>query len=467
MTGLRADMVAAPGDASDRAAQRPSPAPAPSEIWRRVLDRLHRVVPGPSFDTWFAPTHAMGMQGGVLRIGVSSDFAREALTAQYYPAISEALTSVVGRRLEFELVVHRQTASDMPAEAMSPGQRSATPHSRPVLAKHYTFDTFVVGRSNRLAHAAAIAVADMPSQTYNPLFIYGGVGLGKTHLLQAIARVTGPKLRTIYVSAENYTNEFVTALREHSMEQFREKYRNVDVLLIDDIQFISRGEQTQEEFFHTFEALYTRNKQIVINSDVSPKLLSLLEERLRSRFEWGLIVDIAPPDVETRIAILRSKAARDGLQPPEEVLLLIAHRVQDNIRQLEGALNRIAALARLQRQPITRELAAEALNAITTTPRTAVPIPSVILDAVAQVMNIPVEALTSKRRERQVAYARHLAMYLLRDIAQQSYAQIGRILGGRDHTTVLHGFRRIDKLLETDPDVRRDLAEIRSAIAAR
>ncbi len=460
-------MAATPGDASDRAAQRPAPTPAPSEIWRRVLERLRRVVPGASYNTWFATTHAIGMQGGVLQIGVVSDFVREALTAQYYPAISEALTSVVGRRLEFELVVRQIDAGSAPAQAMPAGQTAATPHTRPVLAQHYSFETFVVGRSNRLAHAAAVAVAEHPSQTYNPLFIYGGVGLGKTHLLQAIARVTGPRLRTIYVSAETYTNEFVTALREHSMEQFREKYRSVDVLLIDDIQFISRGEQTQEEFFHTFDALYTRNKQIVINSDVSPKLLSLLEERLRSRFEWGLIVDIAPPDVETRLAILRSKADRDKLRAPEEVLLLIAHRVQDNIRQLEGALNRIAALSRLQRQPITRELAAEALNAITSTPRTAVPMPSVILDAVAQVMNVPVEALTSKRREKQVAYARHLAMYLLRDIAQQSYAQIGRLLGGRDHTTVLHGFRRIDELLETDPDVRRDLTEIRAAIAAR
>ena len=382
--------------------------------------------------------------------------------------ISEALVGVVGRRLEFELIVRaREDLDAAPAQAIATGQMAATPHSRPVLFPHYSFETFVVGRSNRLAHAAAVAVAEHPSQTYNPLFIYGGVGLGKTHLLQAIARVTAPTLHTIYVSAETYTNEFVTALREHSMEQFREKYRNVDVLLIDDIQFISRGEQTQEEFFYTFDALYTRNKQIVINSDVSPKLLSLLEERLRSRFEWGLIVDITIPDVETRLAILRSKAERDGLTVPEEVLLLIAHRVQDNIRHLEGSLNRIAALARLQRQPISRELAAEALNAISSTPRAAVPMPSVILDAVALVTNIPVDALTSKRREKQVAYARHLAMYLLRDVAHQSYAQIGRLLGGRDHTTVLHGFRRIDRLLETDPDVRRDLTEIRAAIAAR
>ena len=365
------------------------------------------------------------------------------------------------------MIVRVRDPEGPPAAPLPGGSRAGAPHARPVLAPHYTFENFVVGRSNRLAHAAAVAVADHPSQTYNPLFIYGGTGLGKTHLLQAIAHVTSPQLRTIYVSAETYTNEFVTALREHSMERFREKYRNVDILLVDDIQFISRGEQTQEEFFHTFDALYIRTRQIVINSDVSPKLLTLLEERLRSRFEWGLIVDIATPDVETRLAILRSKAERDGLQVPEEVLLLIAHRVQDNIRQLEGALNRIAALARLQRQPISRELAAEALSAITSTPRTAVPMPSVILEAVAQVTNVAVDALISKRREKQVAYARHLAMYLLRDVAHQSYAQIGRILGGRDHTTVLHGFRRIEELLEHDPDVRRDLTEIRAAIAAR
>jgi chromosomal replication initiator protein len=336
-----------------------------------------------------------------------------------------------------------------------------------VLAPHYTFDNFVVGRSNRVAHAAAIAVAEHPSQTYNPLFIYGGVGLGKTHLLHAIAHVTAPNYHVLYVSAENYTNEFVTALRQHTMEDFRQKFRQADILIVDDIQFISRGEQTQEEFFHTFDALHTSNRQIILTSDVSPKSLTLLEERLRSRFEWGLITDIATPDVETRLAILRSKADRDGLDAPEEVLLLIAHRVQDNVRQLEGALNRIAALARLQRQPITRELAAEALTAITSTPRTSVPMPSVILDAVAQVTGIPVDALTSKRRERQVAYARHLAMYLLRDLAHQSYAQIGRLLGGRDHTTVLHGYRRIAGLLETDADVRRDIMELRAAIAAR
>ena len=460
-------MSPGPGDSPDRAADRSAQTPAPSELWHRVLDRLRRVVPGPSFETWLADTYAIGMRGGVLEIGVASDFAREALTTQYSPAMSEALAAVAGRRLNFDLIVRVRDPEGPPAAPLPGGSRAGSSHARPVLVPHYTFGNFVVGRSNRLAHAAAVAVADHPSQTYNPLFIYGGTGLGKTHLLHAIAHITAPRLRTIYVSAETYTNEFVTALREHSMERFREKYRNVDILLVDDIQFISRGEQTQEEFFHTFDALYTRGRQIVINSDVSPKLLTLLEERLRSRFEWGLIVDIATPDVETRLAILRSKAERDGLQVPEEVLLLIAHRVQDNIRQLEGALNRIAALARLLRQPISRELAAEALSVITSTPRTAVPMPSVILEAVAQVTNVPVDALISKRREKQVAYARHLAMYLLRGVSHQSYAQIGRILGGRDHTTVLHGFRRIEKLLEHDPDVRRDLTEIRAAIAAR
>ena len=449
--------------------ERHTPDVSPTALWRRVLERLQRVVPGPSYETWLAETFAIGMNSGVLQIGVASDFAREALTAQYYPAISEALSAVAGRRVTFELIV-RQAPAVEPAPAaqvLDSGVARSLPRSRPVLSPSYVFDTFIVGRSNRLAHAGAVAVSENPGHTYNPLFIYGGAGLGKTHLLQAVAHVTAPNLQTIYVSAEAYTNDFVTALRHHAMEEFRQKYRNVDVLLIDDIQFISRGEQTQEEFFHTFDALYTRNKQIVLTSDVSPKLMTLLEERLRSRFEWGLIVDISPPDVETRLAILRARAERDGVDAPEDVLLLIAHRVQENIRQLEGALNRVAALARLNRQPITRELAAEGLNAITSTPRTAVPMPSAILEAVAQITNIPVDALTSKRREKQVAYARHLAMYLLRDLAQQSYAQIGRLLGGRDHTTVLHGFRRIERLLEEDPDVRRDLTEIRAAIAAR
>ncbi len=457
-----------PNGASDSVpGQSDRPASA-AVTWRRALDRLKRVVPGPSFETYLADSYAIGMNGGVLQIGVVSDFAREALRTQFYPVVSETLTAVASRRLEFEFIVRpRPTAeASAPARVLDSPPRSLVPRSRPVLAPHYTFDTFVVGRSNRLAHAAAIAVAEHPGEAYNPIYIYGGVGLGKTHLLQAIAHVTAPRGTTIYLSAETFTNEFVTAVRERTMEQFREKYRNVDVLIIDDIQFISRGEQTQEEFFHTFDALFQRGNQIVMTSDVSPKLLTLLEERLRSRFEWGLIVDIAPPDVETRLAILRAKAEREGIDVPEEVLLLTAHRVQDNIRQLEGALNRIAALGRLYRQPITRELAAEALKAITSTPRASVPMPSVILDAVAHVTNIPVDAITSKRREKQVAYARHLSMYLLRDLAHQSYAQIGRLLGGRDHTTVLHGFRRIEKLLEEDADVRRDLLEIRAAIAA-
>ena len=457
-----------PNGASDSVPGRSDRPASPAVTWRRALDRLKRVVPGPSFETYLADSYAIGMNGGVLQIGVVSDFAREALRTQFYPVVSETLTAVAARRLEFEFIVRPRPdpEASAPARALDAPPRSVVPRSRPVLAPHYTFDTFVVGRSNRLAHAAAIAVAEHPGEAYNPIYIYGGVGLGKTHLLQAIAHVTAPRGTTIYLSAETFTNEFVTAVRERTMEQFREKYRNVDVLIIDDIQFISRGEQTQEEFFHTFDALFQRGNQIVMTSDVSPKLLTLLEERLRSRFEWGLIVDIAPPDVETRLAILRAKAEREGIDVPEEVLLLTAHRVQDNIRQLEGALNRIAALGRLYRQPITRELAAEALKAITSTPRASVPMPSVILDAVAHVTNVPVDAITSKRREKQVAYARHLSMYLLRDLAHQSYAQIGRLLGGRDHTTVLHGFRRIEKLLEEDADVRRDLLEIRAAIAA-
>ena len=464
-------MAAAPSDPRPRPDDRARPAatPAPSLIWQRVLERLRRVVPAPSYETWFATTHVLGVHGGVLQIGVASEFAREALMTQFYPAISEALTASAGRRMELEFIVRppADAAAQRPVKPLETGASAPVQRSRPVLVPQYTFDTFIVGRSNRLAHAGAVAVAEQPGRAYNPLFIYGGVGLGKTHLLQAIGHVTAPTLQTLYLSAEAYTNEFVTALREHAMDRFRQKFRNVDVLLIDDIQFIYRGEQTQEEFFHTFDALYTQGKQIVLSSDVSPKLLTSLEERLRSRFEWGLIVDVAPPDVETRLAILRSKAERDDLAVPEEVHLLIAHRVQDNIRQLEGALNRVAALARLYRQPISREIAAEALNAITSTPRSSIPLPSVILEAVAHCTNVPVDAIISKRRDKQVAYARHLAMFLLRDIAHQSYAQTGRLLGGRDHTTVLHGFRRIQDLLESDPAVRRDVMGIRAAIAAR
>ena len=440
---------------------------SPAQLWRGTLERVRRALPGPSYDTWFAETFAVGMHAGVLQIGVPSDFVRESLTTQFYPVISEALGGLAGRRVDIEFLVRaapREAPESSPLEAAAPDPLA---RSRPVLAPQYTFETFIVGRSNRLAHAAALAVTEQPGRSHNPLFIYGGVGLGKTHLLQAIGRLTAPKLQTLYLSAEAYTNEFVMALQHNQMERFRQKFRSADVLLIDDIQFIARGEQTQEEFFHTFDALHTQNRQIVISSDVSPKLLTPLEDRLRSRFEWGLIVDIAPPDMETRLAILRTRAERDALTIPEEVLLLIAQRVQDNIRQLEGALNRITALSRLDRRPISRELAMEALTSITAAPRAAVPLPSAILSAVAQCTGIPVDALTSKRRERQVAYARHLAMYLLRDVAHQSYAQIGRLLGGRDHTTVLHGFKRISALVDSDPAVRRDIMEIRAAAAPR
>jgi chromosomal replication initiator protein len=337
------------------------------------------------------------------------------------------------------------------------------PKERLMLNYKYTFDQFIVGASNRLAHAASLAVAENPADAYNPLFLYGGVGLGKTHLLQAIAQYALTHgLKVIYTTSETFTNDLINAIRSQSTESFREKYRNANFLLIDDIQFIAGKESTQEEFFHTFNALHSSGGQIVLSSDRPPKAITTLEDRLRSRFEWGLLADIQPPDLETRIAILRFKADSQQITVPDDVMEFIARRAQSNIRELEGALNKVIAHAAMMRKPINIESATVALQDIVS--RQAELTVAQIILAVADFYHLDEEILTGRGRSKDVAAARHMAMYLAREETGASLPQIGEALGGRDHTTVMHGWEKIASKIEHDNKTRREMLSIREII---
>jgi len=334
-------------------------------------------------------------------------------------------------------------------------------HQNPTLNPRYTFENYVVGSGNRLAHAACLAVAEKPARAYNPLFLYGGVGLGKTHLLHAIGNACHARgLNLLYVSSEEFTNDLINAIRTHTTQAFRDKYRSIDVLLVDDIQFIAGKESTQEEFFHTFNTLHGQDKQIIVSSDRPPKALVTLEERLRSRFEWGLTADIQPPDLETRLAILRHKAERAKRFVPDEILEIIANRVQSNIRELEGALNRILAFADLSGSPMTTDLVDVALADLL--PQRADIKPQQIVNEVASYYELTTEKLISRDRSRNIARPRQIAMYLLREEIDVSLPQIGEVLGGRDHTTVMHAVDKIDNIIKGDPSskIARDVMKI-------
>ncbi len=344
---------------------------------------------------------------------------------------------------------------------------SASPETgrqtNPVLNRRYTFDNFVVGPSNRLAHAASLAVAENPAQAYNPLFLYGGVGLGKTHLLHAIGNLCIERgQQVLYVSSEEFTNDLIGSIRTHATQSFRERYRSIDVLLIDDIQFIAGKEATQEEFFHTFNTLHGQNKQLVISSDRPPKALLTLEERLRSRFEWGLTADIQPPDYETRMAILRAKAERTGRRIQDEITSVIAKRIQANIRELEGALTRVVAFADLSGVSLSPQMVETALADLL--PRRNEVEPGEVVQTVADAFGIPIDRMLSRERTHEIALPRQIAMYLLREESNISLPQIGEALGGRDHTTVMYGCDKISDLLERDDRLRRRVVEIREHI---
>jgi chromosomal replication initiator protein len=418
------------------------------QAWQTVLAQLQMDMPRASFDTWVRDTRPVGYENGMLTVGVRNAYARDWLDSRLAPAVNKLLIDTLNSKIAVKFIVSQseESASLSDPETAPASIVITPPEPKPrhgILNPRYTFDTFVVGSGNRLAHAACQAVAEKPARAYNPLFLYGGVGLGKTHLLHAIGNAChGSGLNVLYVSSEEFTNDLITAIRTHTTQAFREKYRSADVLLVDDIQFIAGKESTQEEFFHTFNTLHGQDKQIIVSSDRPPKSLVTLEERLRSRFEWGLTADIQAPDLETRLAILRSKAERTGRQISDEILDSIAKRVHSNIRELEGALNRIIAYADLSGVSLTPSLVDVALSDLLPQKRN-IP-PNKILEAVANTSGIGVDELVGQNRSAKIAIPRQLAMYLLREFNEISLPQVGEILGGRDHTTVMYAIKKIE-----------------------
>jgi len=436
-----------------------------------VLGELQLSIDRVQFATWLKDTDGVDMTDDAITVGVPNDFILRWLEGHLSEAIERTVLALAGRAMAVGYTVTGTApvvAATPPAEeaapAVAPAPRPAT-GSGARFHPRYTLDTFIVGPGNRLAYTAARSVADRPATIYNPLFLYGGVGLGKTHLLHGVGHIAQSQgLSVLYASCEQFVNELINAIREQRTEDFRQKWRSADLLLIDDVQFISGKEQTQEEFFHTFNDLYSQHRQIILTSDRSPKYLPGIEDRLRSRFEWGLTADIQPPDLETRTAILQAKAREQGVPLPAEVASLIARRALENIRELEGHLNRVVAFHQLTQQPITVDLVNVALEGITPARRN-LPQPQAVIDAVVKLFRVAPEDLSGPRREQKLAYARHLAMYLLYEDCRRSLAEIGRLLGGRDHTTILHGHTKIAGLVNTSSSVRQDIADLRKLLS--
>jgi chromosomal replication initiator protein len=439
------------------------------QAWQSVLGQLQMEMPRASFDTWVRDTKPISYQDGTLTVGVRNAYARDWLESRLASTVSRLLVGIMNASVAVNFIVNGNDseviADEVPLpsaqpEPISTFEQSARPSN---MNPRYLFETFVVGSGNRLAHAACLAVAEKPARAYNPLFLYGGVGLGKTHLLHAIGNACHARgLNVLYVSSEEFTNDMINAIRTHTNQAFREKYRSADVLLVDDIQFIAGKESTQEEFFHTFNTLHGQDKQIIVSSDRPPKSLNTLDERLRSRFEWGLTADIQPPDLETRLAILRSKAERSGRQVPDEILESIARRVQSNIRELEGALNRILAFAELSGAHLSSQLVEVALADLL--PQRSDVQPEKIIELVAKEWQTSVEALLGRDRSQKVAQPRQVAMYLLRKETDASLPQIGEVLGGRDHTTVMYAIEKIASDIETKTDLRKRVVNIKQQL---
>jgi chromosomal replication initiator protein len=425
-------------------------------LWDECAGILQAQVSEPVWLTSFEAARAVSLEGGVLTLAVPSFLAKERIEGRYLSMVRDALTDVGAADVELALEI--AAAEPEPAWTVAPPTAAPTSAAEGRDASvqdinaRYTFDTFVIGPSNRFAHAAALAVAETPARKYNPLFIYGDAGLGKTHLLQAIAhyvRENYPTYRVRYVTSEAFLNEFIDAVRNKTNDAFKRRYRDIDVLLIDDIQFIEGKTETQEEFFHTFNHLHQANRQIVLSSDRPPDAIGTLEDRLRSRFKMGLITDVQPPDLETRLAILRNKADREATWVPPEVLEFIATNITDNIRVLEGALIRVAAFASLTAEELTVETASSVLGDLLTSRQPRAITPEVILEATSKMFGIPIEEIIGKKRQRPLVTARQVAMYVFRDLTDLSYPAIAREFGGRDHTTVIHAVEKISGQMRT------------------
>jgi chromosomal replication initiator protein len=445
--------------------------PTAIRLWDDVSQRLRDTLNETTYETWFSAAGGGSLNDGVFVVVVPNDFTREWIENHFLGLLRAATKDSLGREVRVTLTV-AETQSAEPVEPVRPTSPSTPQETQPGANPKYTFDNFVIGSSNRFAHAAALAVAEAPAQAYNPLFIYGGTGLGKTHLLQAIGAYVNDhakKLTTRYVTSETFTNDFINSLRDKRIEGFKHRYRAYDVLLVDDIQFLEGKERFQEEFFHTFNSLYEAGRQIVISSDRPPKEIATLEERLRSRFEWGLITDIQPPDLETRIAILRKKVTTDGIAVTDpEVLTFIAGRVSTNIRELEGALTRVVAFSSLTGLPLDVGLAEQVLRDLFPS---SGDLPEVtiarIQDAVCERFALTVQELCSPRRSQAVAYPRQVAMYLSRELTDSSLPKIGKEFGGRDHTTVLHANAKITRMISEDRAVYNLVQDLTTRIKHR
>jgi len=438
----------------------------PQRLWQATLGELELKMARATFDTWLRDTHSIGLENeSTLVVGVKNGYAVEWLENRLYPVIRRTLTRLTDQDVEARFVVWQSKRPDKNVSALFQEEESV-PQQQPYdpgLNADYTFASYVVGPSNRLAQAASQAVAESPAEAYNPLFIHGGVGLGKTHLLHAIGHHCYQKsMQVLYVTSETFTNGLIESIRTHTTEQFREKYRTADVLLVDDIQFIAGKESTQEEFFHTFNALRDNGRQIVMSSDRVPKAMVTLEERLRSRFEWGLIVDIQSPDYETRMAILQTKAEKLDIEVPNDLLSYIATNIESNIRELEGALNRVIAVSQLTDLPLDKNVAEKALASLL--PNRPEISAEDIIKTVGVFYNVTPEELRSSRRTRRIAHPRQVVMYLMREETDASLPRIGAELGGRDHTTVLYGYERVRARVEQDNQFKRELMVLKGKL---
>jgi chromosomal replication initiator protein len=467
------------------------------EVWTRAIGRLDDDTIRPHHRAWIGLTRPLGLVEDTALLAAPNEFAKDYLENRLRPLIATALSDELGREIRVAVTV--QHTDEQPSErsvdadpthpelpdirfddwagtsriapsSLVNGDAGRSSDREARLNPKYTFETFVIGSSNRFTHAAAVAVAEAPAKAYNPLFVYGDSGLGKTHLLHAIghyAQRLFPGIKVRYVSSEEFTNDFINSLRDDKMQAFQGRYRSQDLLLIDDIQFLERAERTQEEFFHTFNTLHNANKQIVISSDRPPRQLSTLEDRLRTRFEWGLITDVQVPDLETRIAILRKKASQEGMSPPPEVLEFIATKIQSNIRELEGALIRVTAFASLNKQDVEMQLAEIVLKDLISESDSPEITAAHIMAVIAEYFSVSIDDLTSSSRSRVLVNARQIAMYLCRELTELSLPKIEQTFGGRDHTTVMHADRKVRGLMAERLSVFNQVAELTSRIKAR
>lgn len=444
-------------------------------LWKNTLDIIETKISKPSFETWLKSTQISSLENNDLTIIAPNEFARDWLESRYSTLIQDTLYELVGEKLNIKFIIPPSSSEldDMISEpkvskkVISSQNNEDDSQPKSILNPKYVFDTFVIGSGNRFAHAASLAVAEAPAKAYNPLFIYGGVGLGKTHLMHAIGHYViehNPNTKVLYISSEKFTNEFINSIRDNNPIEFRNKYRNIDVLLIDDIQFLSGKEGTQEEFFHTFNALHEADKQIIISSDRPPKEITTLEDRLRSRFEGGLITDIQPPDLETRIAILIKKAKAENLDIPNDVIMYIAKQIDTNIRELEGALIRVVAYSSLINKDINAELAADALKDIMPAARPKVITIQDIQRCVAERFNLKLDDFKAKKRTKSVAFPRQIAMYLTRELTDYSLPKIGEEFGGRDHSTVIHACEKISTQLTKDLNLEQTIKSLKDKI---